>query len=91
MLSISAIFFLDELDILELADEKKLQQLRDDREPFDAPSTPPYFTPKPGKHGKVFWFSGATGSGKSTSAQLMGRHHGCLYYEGDAFGLFVNP
>ena len=29
--------------------------------------------------------------GKSTSAQLLGRHHGYVYYEGDCFGGLKNP
>merc|ERR1712141_367334 len=37
------------------------------------------------------WFSGPPGTGKSTSAQLMGRNHGYVYYEADAFMSFANP
>ena len=29
--------------------------------------------------------------GKSTSAQLLGKHHGYVYYEGDCFGSLKNP
>ena len=29
--------------------------------------------------------------GKSTSAQLLGRNHGYVYYEGDCFGGLKNP
>ena len=29
--------------------------------------------------------------GKSTSAQLLGKNHGYVYYEGDAFGGLKNP
>ena len=36
-------------------------------------------------------FSGPPGAGKSTSAQLMARNHGYIYYEADAFGMFANP
>ena len=36
-------------------------------------------------------FSGAPGSGKSTSAHLLGRNHGYVFYEGDAFMLGNNP
>ena len=34
---------------------------------------------------------GGPGTGKSTTAQFMGRNHGFLYYEGDCFPLCVNP
>ena len=29
--------------------------------------------------------------GKSTSAQVLARDHGYVYYEADAFGLMKNP
>jgi len=84
-------FMVDRVDVMELADEAKLDQLREDREPFDAPALPSYITPQPNKQGKLLWFSGPPGSGKSTSAQLMARHHGYIYYEGDGLLGFLNP
>ena len=41
--------------------------------------------------GKVIWLSGAPGTGKSTSAQILGRDHGYVYYEADCFGGLKNP
>ena len=41
--------------------------------------------------GKLLWFSGPPGAGKSTTAQLMGRYHKYVYYEADCFGSFMNP
>ena len=41
--------------------------------------------------GRVLWISGAPGMGKSTSAQLLGKNHGYVYYEGDSFGGLRNP
>ena len=35
--------------------------------------------------GKLIWLSGAPGLGKSTSAQILGREHGFVYYEADCF------
>ena len=41
--------------------------------------------------GKVVWLSGAPGAGKSTTAQLMGRDAGYIYYEADCAMGFLNP
>ena len=41
--------------------------------------------------GKLLWFSGAPGMGKSTSAQLLARDNGYVYYEADAFNMMHNP
>ena len=41
--------------------------------------------------GKLLWLSGAPGMGKSTSAQLLARDHGYVYYEADAFAMMLNP
>ena len=41
--------------------------------------------------GRVLWISGAPGMGKSTSAQILGRNHSYVYYEGDSFGGLKNP
>ena len=79
------------VEVLSLLDEDGLQKLRDDREPLDSPSLPSYYTPQPERPGKLVWITGPPGAGKSTCAQLMGRHHGYFYFEGDAFFSFVNP
>ena len=39
----------------------------------------------------MVWLSGAPGMGKSTSAQILGRDKGYVYYEADTFGLMKNP
>ena len=41
--------------------------------------------------GRIIWFTGAPGMGKSTSAQLLARNHGYVYYEADCFGSLKNP
>ena len=41
--------------------------------------------------GKVVWLSGPPGAGKSTTAQLMGRDAGYVYYEADCALNFLNP
>ena len=71
--------------------DEELEVLREDREPMEAPKIPDYIKPQPGKPGKLLWFSGPPGAGKSTTAQLMGRYHKYVYYEADCFGSFMNP
>ena len=78
-------------EIMELASDEKIEEVKNSRDPVDAPSIPSYYTPQPHRKGRLLWFSGPPGAGKSTSAQLMGRHHGYIYYEGDAYFGFVNP
>ena len=39
----------------------------------------------------VILILGPPGAGKSTSAQILSRNHGYVYYEADCFGMFVNP
>merc|ERR1719187_378200 len=79
------------VDIINCLNEEQLEDLKEDREPFDAPSFPTYITPRPDKLGKLIWFSGPPGAGKSTSAQLLARNHGYVYYEADCLSIFVNP
>ena len=79
------------VDVMELASSEKIEELKNGREPVDAPTIPSYYKLQPDRMGKFLWFSGPPGAGKSTCAQLMGRHHGYIFYEGDAFFGFVNP
>ena len=80
-----------EIDVINwLTDEEKMKLL-EDREHVDSPSLPPYITVKPEKQGKLVWFSGPPGAGKSTTAQLLARNNGFVYYEADCLSMFVNP
>ena len=36
--------------------------------------------------GRMIWMTGAPGMGKSTTAQILARNHGFVYYEADCFG-----
>jgi len=79
------------MDVINLLNDEDLEKLKEDREPVEAPIVGDYFTPKPDQLGKLLWFSGPPGAGKSTAASIMGRKHGYVYYEADCFGMFVNP
>ena len=59
------------------------------KDPIDAPSHP--YKEQPGNLGKFLWLTGAPGLGKSTTAQLLARKAGYVYYEGDCFIFFKNP
>ena len=69
--------------------EEELNELLNDCDPIEAP--PGSYTVQPDKPGKVIWLTGAPGMGKSTSAQILGREHGYVYYEADCFGGLKNP
>jgi len=69
--------------------EEDLERIRNDFDPIEAPPGPYIVQPK--KKGKIVWLTGAPGMGKSTSAQLLARNHGYVYYEADCFNSFKNP
>jgi len=58
-------------------------------EPIEAPPCP--YKIQPENQGKLLWITGAAGMGKSTSAQLLARNKGYVYYEGDCFMSLRNP
>ena len=74
----------------EWVNDEKLNEFKESREPADAPICK-YAKLQPKKPGKIIWFSGPPGAGKSTTAQLMGRKHGYVYYEGDCYNSMTNP
>ena len=90
-------------EVDKISDEE-FEELMNDFEDIEAPPGPYKIQPEnQGKSfsieliishcytGRVLWISGAPGMGKSTSAQLLGKNHGYVYYEGDAFGGLKNP
>merc|ERR1719427_995517 len=69
--------------------EDDLERIMNDFEPMEAPPGP--YKVQPEKKGKIIWLTGAPGMGKSTSAQLLARNHGFVYYEADCFMALKNP
>ena len=44
------------MDVCEWLDDEAIEKIKEDREPFEAPST--HYTPKPNDLGKLIWLSG---------------------------------
>jgi len=63
--------------------------LEADGDPIEAPPCP--YKIQPENLGKFLWITGAPGLGKSTSAQMMSRDAGYVFYEADCFGNCKNP
>ena len=63
--------------------------LEDDCDSIEAPSNP--YKLQTENLGKFFWFTGPPGTGKSTTAQMLARNHGYVYYEADNFAGMKNP
>ena len=78
------------MDTMTLLTPEKLKELLEAREDQDS-IIPPGFTPQPENQGKIIFLSGPPGAGKSTTAQLMAKEKGYVYYESDCFGICVNP
>jgi len=75
--------------VLERITEEEAIAIENDYDPIDAPPGP--YTIQPDVPGKILWFSGAPGMGKSTSAQILARNDGYVYYEADCFASLKNP
>merc|ERR1719348_2191973 len=60
-----------------------------DGDPIEAASS--HYKVEPERQGRLIWITAPPGLGKSTSAQLLSRDHGYVYYEGDCFFGLRNP
>ena len=69
--------------------DDELQEILDAREPWNKPST--FYKIQPEIQGKIIIIGGSPGSGKTTSAFLLAKNHGFVYYEGDCFMHSLNP
>merc|ERR1719309_1209864 len=74
---------------MEWVTEEEIAEIENEGDPIDAPPGP--YKIQPEYQGKLLWLTGPPGLGKSTSAQLLGRNHGYVYYEADCFGACRNP
>jgi len=74
---------------MEWMTEEEAAVYESEQDPLSAPPHP--YPEQPGKQGRLLWVTGAPGLGKSTTAQLLARAHGYVYYEGDCFYFFKNP
>ena len=73
----------------EMITEEEKQEIMNDFDPIEAPPGP--YKIQPEVQGKLLWFSGAPGMGKSTTAQILARESGFVYFEADCFGSLKNP
>ena len=71
--------------MLERITEEEVAALEKEGDPMEAPPLPYKIQPK--DVGKLLWITGAPGVGKSTTAQLLAKTAGYVYYEADCFFL----
>merc|ERR1719219_1703015 len=76
---------------LKKISEDEVADIENDFDPIEAPTLPSSYKIQPENQGKIIWLTGAPGMGKSTSAQILARNHGYVYYEADCFGACRNP
>jgi len=74
---------------LQWATKEEITALENEGDPIEAPPGP--YKLQPDVKGKFLWITGPPGLGKSTSAQLLSKLHGYVYYESDCFGSCKNP
>ena len=78
------------VDVSERISKKEAEEIeRTGLDPISAPPGP--YLLQPDHQGRLIWLTGPPGTGKSTSAQLLGRLHGFVYYEVDCFLQLRNP
>jgi len=77
------------ISVLEWTTEEEAAALAAEGDPIEAP--PGDYKIQPEYLGKLLWITGQPGLGKSTSAQLLCKDHGYVYYEADCFASCRNP
>ena len=82
-------FFNHQMDVLRWISEVQLKSMKMQGDPVSCPESP--YPVNPNFQGKLVWFSGAPGAGKSTTAQILAQRGGFVYYEADCFMNHCNP
>ena len=77
------------VDFMDWMSEEEKDEFIATGDPHD--DLPHQYKVQPGVQGKIVWLSGAPGLGKSTSAMLLGKNAGYVYYEADSFMNNMNP
>lgn len=77
------------VDVLEWLSEAEHAKFMASGDPVD--DIPHPYKVQPENQGKLVWLSGAPGLGKSTTAMMLGKSAGYVYYEADAFMSHMNP
>jgi len=75
--------------VIKWIPKEEVNRITNDYDSIEAPAN--HYKLEPERQGKMVWITGAPGLGKSTTAQLLSRHHGYVYYEGDCFFGLRNP
>lgn len=75
-------------EMLKISEQEKIE-IETNYDPIECPPGP--YTIKQETEGMIVWLSGAPGMGKSTTAQILAREDGFVYYEGDCFPKLKNP
>ena len=74
---------------LDWVTEEEMDRLLNDGDPLTGPVCP--HKAEPERQGRLIWITGPPALGKSTTAQLLSKEHGYVYYEGDCFFQLRNP
>ena len=77
------------ISCIEWITDEEAAALEGEGDPIEAPPGP--YKIQPEIQGKLLWITGPPGLGKSTSAQLLCRNAGYVYYEADCFNNCKNP